>query len=198
MLGPPGSGKGTQARMLSHALNIDLIDVGKLLREEALLDSNIKKIMNSGLLLSDDVVNEFIKSKIKPVILNFILDGFPRTIIQAMFLEDMLKNNGFEVDTVIKLSVSDDILIKRLSKRLSCSLCGAIYNIVIKSCLSCGGKLVARDDDQSEVVKLRLAKYNEQSEELVRFYGNKVLDVNGNDTVNNVMEKIISKINCSS
>ena len=194
MLGPPGSGKGTQARNLSQLLSISLIDVGKLLREDALSD-DMKRIIDSGGLLPDDMVNHFVEGKLLAIISNFILDGFPRTIGQAHFLENLLQSNGMKTENIVRLVVSDDILIQRLAKRRSCSFCDTIYNDDnITTCLKCGDELKGRNDDSLEIVKLRLDKYYEKSRDIVEFYGDKILNVDGDDTVQNITEKIMFKI----
>ncbi len=194
LLGPPGSGKGTQARELSKLLGVALIDVGMLLRTEASSDDSIQKIMTSGGLLSDDIVNNFVKEKILPCIPNFILDGFPRTVLQAQFLHSLLQERNLEVGHVVRLVVSDSMIVDRLSKRLLCDSCGDIYTNKVKFCLKCGAALVERTDDSLDVINLRLVKYHEQSKCLAEFYRDKLFDVNGDDTVSNITKKIIYKV----
>lgn len=194
MLGAPGSGKGTQARQISQIYNSDHVDMGKLLRENS-IHSSAAKIMNSGGLLSDDMVNAFAMKKI-PIGSNFVLDGFPRTVGQARFLDTLLSNNNTKIDHLIRLVVDDDIVMMRLSQRLSCRGCGAIYNNRDEKivCLECGDKLVIRDDDSLSVIKSRLSKYHEKNKDMMCFFGDRVVNIDGNDIMGNVTKRIVSKI----
>lgn len=182
LLGPPGSGKGTYASRLSPKLGIPHICMGYLCREEVAkgteLGKEIKRIMEEGGLQRDEVVIKMLKERLEKedALKGFILDGFPRTIEQAKALEDMKK-----LDIVINLAVADEIIIARLSSRMTCKKCFKIYNILYLKpkkegiCDICGGELFQRKDDTPEVVKERIKVYNKQTEPLIMYYKDKGL-----------------------
>lgn len=187
-MGPPGSGKGTQASMLAKKLKIPTISTGNVLRREAELKSEIgimaQDYMNSGKLVPDYVVIDIIRNRMSQSDCDngFIVDGFPRTIAQAESFEEMLKSLNKKVDVVINFEASDDILLKRISGRFSCSKCGMIYNSYFKRtkkegvCDSCGSdEFESRPDDNRESVKKRLQVYQESSFDLIEYYKKKNL-----------------------
>ena len=187
-LGAPGSGKGTQASLLSASLNIESISTGDLLRKEVEKKSKIgvlaKSQMESGALVSDEVVINIIKEKIttKSCENGFILDGFPRNINQALKLEEMLENCKKKIDKVFNFEVEEDVLIKRIAGRYTCKKCGAVYNRYFKptskdgECDNCGSnELENRIDDNEETVKNRLKVYKESSFPLIEYYKKKHL-----------------------
>ena len=187
-LGAPGSGKGTQASLLSASLNIESISTGDLLRKEVEKKSKIgvlaKSQMESGALVSDEVVINIIKEKIttKSCENGFILDGFPRNINQALKLEEMLENCKKKIDKVFNFEVEEDVLIKRIAGRYTCKKCGAVYNRYFKptskdgECDNCGSnELENRIDDNEETVKNRLKVYKESSFPLIEHYKKKHL-----------------------
>lgn len=187
-LGAPGSGKGTQASLLSSSLNIESISTGDLLRKEVEKKSEIgilaKSQMESGALVSDDVVINIIKEKIttESCEKGFILDGFPRNINQALKLEEMLENCKKKIDKVFNFEVEEDVLIKRIAGRYTCKKCGAVYNRYFKptlkdgECDNCGSnELENRIDDNEETVKNRLKVYKESSFPLIEYYKKKHL-----------------------
>ena len=187
-LGAPGSGKGTQASLLSSSLNIESISTGDLLRKEVEKKSEIgilaKSQMESGALVSDDVVINIIKEKIttESCEKGFILDGFPRNINQALKLEEMLENCNKKIDKVFNFEVEEDVLIKRIAGRYTCKKCGAVYNRYFKptlkdgECDNCGSnELENRIDDNEETVKNRLKVYKESSFPLIEYYKKKHL-----------------------
>ncbi|MCL2775067.1 MAG: adenylate kinase [Oscillospiraceae bacterium] len=181
-LGAPGAGKGTQADNVSTELNIPSISTGVMLRE-AVADKTVmglkaKEYMDKGALVPDDVVISIIKERlVKPDCKNgFILDGFPRTVPQAEYLE----KSGVVIDLVIDIDVPDEKIIERMSGRRVCPDCGASYHVVYKPskkgdmCDKCGkGKLIVRNDDKPEVVLSRLQTYHEQTKPLKDFYAKK-------------------------
>lgn len=189
MLGAPGAGKGTQAEAISEAFNIPTISTGNIIREAIKNKTNVgiavKSYIDKGELVPDDVVIELVRNRlVLPDCENgYILDGFPRTVVQAEALITM----GVEITKVIDIVVSDEEITKRLSGRRVCSKCGASYHIVHKPtkvdgiCDKCGGETLLRDDDNAETVKARLAVYHKQTEPLVKFYTaqNKLYHVNG-------------------
>ena len=187
-LGAPGSGKGTQASLLSSSLNIESISTGDLLRREVEKKSKIgvlaKLQMESGALVSDDVVINIIKEKIttKSCEKGFILDGFPRNINQALKLEEMLENCNKKIDKVFNFEVEEDVLIKRIAGRYTCKKCGAVYNRYFKptfkegECDNCGSnEFENRSDDNEVTVKNRLKVYKESSFPLIEYYKKKHL-----------------------
>ena len=182
ILGPPGAGKGTYASRLTKILGIPHISTGDMVREEIKkqtdLGKKIKEYSDRGVLVPDDIIIKLLEERLKKPDCKegFILDGFPRTINQAEALEKIAK-----IDLVINLKVPDDIIITRLSNRLICSKCGAIYNLLTLKpkkegiCDKCGGKLYRREDDRPEVIRERLNIYRKQTEPLIDYYTKKGL-----------------------
>ncbi|MBM3579314.1 MAG: adenylate kinase [Alphaproteobacteria bacterium] len=182
-LGAPGSGKGTQASMLSSELNIPTISTGEALRKEVEQKSEIgnlaKSYMDSGKLVPDEVVVGIVKNRVSQIDCanGFILDGFPRSIPQAEALAKLVR-----IDRVVNFEVSDDVLIKRISGRFSCKACGAVYNRYFHPttqpgiCDKCGGtSFESRADDKEETVAKRLTTYLESTLPLTSFYQKKNL-----------------------
>jgi len=177
-LGAPGAGKGTQAENTSAELNIPTISTGVILREEvgsgSELGKKAKSFMNGGGLVPDEIIIEIIKLRLsKPDCASgFILDGFPRTVPQAEYLE----KEGVKIDLVIDIDVSDERITGRMGGRRSCLDCGASYHVTDKpskdgkTCDSCSAELKIRDDDKPEVVQRRLTTYHEQTAPLKGFY----------------------------
>lgn len=177
LLGPPGSGKGTYASILTKKLNIPHISTGDLVREEIKAGTKLGKeaaeYVNRGELIPDEKILEILKNRVsKPdCVKGFILDGYPRTLKQA---EDL--NKIANVDIVVNLNVSDEVIIERLGYRLVCRNCGAIYNEkTLKPkkpgvCDKCGGLLYKREDDKPEVIRERLKVYREKTQPLIDFY----------------------------
>lgn len=185
MLGAPGTGKGTIGKILSQDLNLVHISTGDIFREqiskETELGKKIKQYIDNGILVPDDVVIETVKARLleKDVENGAILDGFPRTAMQAEALKEFLKENKPQAKRVaIELNVPDDEIIRRVVNRLICTnkSCGAIYNKETKQpkqegiCDICGSTLKRREDDNEETVSKRLAIYHQNSEELLEFY----------------------------
>ena len=180
-LGAPGAGKGTQAENISEKLNIPNISTGVILREaineKTSMGLKAKEYMDKGALVPDAIVISIIKSRLtKPDCENgFILDGFPRTVPQAEYLEE----SGVVIDLVIDIHVPDDKIIERMSGRRVCPMCGASYHIKYKPshrgdiCGKCESRLIIRDDDKPKVVLSRLETYHKQTEPLKDFYGKK-------------------------
>ncbi|ADO45121.1 adenylate kinase [Hydrogenobacter thermophilus TK-6] len=178
-LGPPGAGKGTQAKMLSEELGFKHISTGDMLREAVKnatpLGLKAKEYMDRGDLVPDDIVIAMVEQvvlKEKKV----ILDGFPRTIAQATSLDSMLKKHGREVSKVILFEIDDEVIVDRLTGRRICPNCGAVYHLKFSPpkedqiCDICGTKLIQRQDDTEEVIRRRLEVYRRQTAELIDFY----------------------------
>jgi len=201
IFGPPGSGKGTYASRLEKRLGIAHVSTGDLVREEIRnqtpLGKTIEKYSSSGTLVPDKIITEILKKRLASELSKgFILEGYPRTVGQAKEL-DKITN----IDVVVNLNVPDDVIVKRLSARLQCKNCGAIYNqITMKpkvagKCDKCGGELFRRVDDQPEVIRERLKVYQEASEPVVDYYRSKNLlkDI-VNDDPNVDPEKVVDQI----
>ena len=187
-LGPPGSGKGTQASMLATELKIPTISTGEVLRKEVELQSEIgnlaKSYMNSGGLVPDEVVVGIIKNRItqEDCQKGFILDGFPRNMNQAIVLDSMLDSLNKKIDIVFNFEIGDDILIKRIAGRFSCKECGTVYNRYFKQpvkegvCDNCkSDQFESRADDNESTVTNRLKVYHNSTAELIGYYEKKNL-----------------------
>ena len=180
-LGAPGAGKGTQAENVSAELNIPSISTGVILREaiSEKTDTGLKakEYMDKGELVPDETVIGVIKERLAQADCEngFILDGFPRTVPQAEYLE----KSGVIIDLVINIHVPDEAIIERMTGRRTCPLCGASYHIIYKPshrgdiCGRCEGRLIIRDDDKPEVVLKRLETYHKQTAPLIDFYDKK-------------------------
>ncbi|MEM1543078.1 MAG: adenylate kinase [Candidatus Bathyarchaeia archaeon] len=190
ILGPPGSGKGTYASRLTNILGIPHISTGDMVREEIRAQTEIgrkiREYSDRGELVPDEIIIGLLIERLKKpdAQKGFILDGFPRTIGQAEALEEITS-----IDVVINLNVPDEIIIQRLSNRLTCRRCGAIYNrLTLKPkvdeiCDICGGELYQREDDKPEVISERLKVYRRSTEPLIDYYRKRGLlkDVYCND-----------------
>jgi adenylate kinase len=183
LLGPPGSGKGTQAKRIEQTHGIVQLSTGDMLRAEIASDSalgrRVKGIMDAGELVPDDIIITLIRGRIgKPDCRNgFILDGFPRTLPQAQALDRMLDQNHLRLDAVIEFEVDEAALVDRLAGRFSCTQCGASYHErdrrprVEGVCDVCGGcEFVCRADDRPETVKARLGVYHRQTAPILPYY----------------------------
>ena len=205
LMGPPGAGKGTQAQRLEKKLNIVQLSTGDMLRAEVNSGSDLglqaKEIMNSGGLVSDDLIIAMISARIdnEDCKNGFILDGFPRTPPQAEALDIMLVDKGMQVDHVIEIMVDDDAMVKRITGRYSCSNCGAGYHKDFQKpkidgiCDQCGGKDFSfRADDNAETVRSRLSSYHEQTLPVLRYYKEKNIlkSVDGMIPINNVTDQL--------
>lgn len=182
LFGPPGVGKGTQAKLLAEEFNVPHISTGDLLRtavkNETPLGIKAREYVESGNLVPDEImiglIDELLsKGKAKE---GFILDGFPRTVAQAKALDSMFEEKGVALDHVISLRVEHEEVIRRLSSRRMCRRCGRIFNLNqledkgISTCEVCGGELFQRNDDKPETVRHRLEVYLEQTKPLKDFY----------------------------
>lgn len=203
LFGPPGAGKGTQAKELSQKYDIPHISTGDILRanvrEGTELGLKAKEYMDKGELVPDQVLIGLIKDRLEePDCENgYLLDGYPRTIPQADALEDILGEISKPLDVVINIDVSDEEVVKRISGRRTCS-CGESYHVMFNPpekeglCNACGAQLYQRDDDSEDVVRQRLAVYNEKTKPLINYYEEKglLVNVDGNGSVDKVFETI--------
>ncbi len=182
MLGAPGAGKGTQAKMIAEEYGIPHISTGDIFRANLKagteLGEKAKVYMDQGLLVPDDLTCDLVVDRIAQEDCKdgFILDGFPRTIPQADCLTDALDKRGEKMEYAIDVNVPDENIIKRMSGRRVCPNCGATYHIVTMPpkvegiCDACGTKLILRADDEEETVKKRLDVYHEQTQPLIEYY----------------------------
>ncbi len=182
LLGPPGAGKGTQARLLSLHLQVPHISTGDMFREHTAQGTEIGKkvqaIMDSGGLVTDDITNAMMKERLtRPDARGgFILDGYPRTTAQAEYLDQLLGTLGRKVDRALSYKVADEVLIERTSGRRSCPRCGAVYHVSQNPpqtggfCDRDGAGLVQRDDDKPETVEKRLKEYEAKTAPVKRHY----------------------------
>lgn len=197
MLGAPGAGKGTQAKMLAEKYGIPHISTGDIFRanikNNTELGKKAKGYMDAGQLVPDELVVDLVVDRIKNAdcIKGFILDGFPRTIPQAEALDYALNNQNEKIDYAINVDVPDENIIERMSGRRACVGCGATYHIVYNPtkkegiCDACGQELILRDDDKPETVKKRLTVYHEQTQPLIDHYDKKgaLLTVDGTQDI---------------
>lgn len=187
LLGPPGAGKGTQAKKLVAEMGIPQISTGDILREAARngteLGKQAKPLMDAGKLVPDALVIGIIEERLKAAdaVKGFILDGFPRTVPQAEALEGMLKKSGRGIDRVLSIEVPEDVIVERISGRRSCPNDGSVFHVTGNPpkregiCDACGGALVQRDDDKKEKVVERNKQYWEKTAPLIAFYSERKL-----------------------
>jgi adenylate kinase len=204
-LGAPGAGKGTQAREVSRHFSIPQISTGDMLREavrdETPLGLAAKAKMEAGELVPDEVVCGIVEQRIgqPDCQRGFILDGFPRTLAQAEFVDRMLQAKGKGSPLVLDIKVDPDLLVKRLSGRRICSVCGEIYNVYFSPpkvdcvCDKEGGKLVQRVDDSEETIRQRLVAYGKQTIPLIDYYRRKgaLQEVDGNRAPEPIAKELI-------
>ena len=206
MLGPPGAGKGTQAKLISSGYGIPQISTGDLLRDNVArgteLGVKVKELLSAGALVSDDLVCDMVAERLgrSDCDRGFILDGFPRTVVQAEWLDGYLKNRQFSnggapsggmTPVVIRLVVEYNRLLQRITGRRSCPTCGRIYNVYFQPpkvegiCDVDGGRFVVRPDDTEEVVVERLKAYEKLTLPLVDYYHVKgrLVEINGDQPV---------------
>lgn len=205
LVGPPGVGKGSQAKILAKDLNLPHISTGDMFRkhfaELTPLGKKAKDYTDQGLLVPDDVTNEMVNERLQEddCVNGFILDGYPRNVNQANYLNNILNELGKKLDCVIDIESDEETIVKRLTGRRVCTTCGAVYHIennppkVEGICDICGNKLIQRVDDQEATVRTRLKVYNDETFPLIDYYRNKnlLLVVNGNQTIDEVAQEII-------
>lgn len=208
LLGPPASGKGTQAARLEDKLEIPHVASGDLfrynLKNETELGLKAKTYMDKGELVPDDVTIAMVLDRLSREDCDdgALLDGFPRTIPQAEALDEALAEKGESIDLVLNIQVPEDVLIKRVTGRRLCRQCGASYHLEYKPpeepgvCDKCGGELYQRDDDTEETARKRLEVYREQTQPLVDYYSDKDLLVNidGDQSIDEVTESLLDAI----
>jgi adenylate kinase len=204
MLGAPGAGKGTQAKMLADKYGIPHISTGDIFRanikNNTELGKKAKGYMDAGQLVPDELVVDLVVDRIKnkDCMKGFILDGFPRTIPQAEALDYALNNQNEKIDYAINVDVPDENIINRMAGRRACVGCGATYHVEfnppkkVDTCDICGQALILRDDDKPETVKKRLEVYHAQTQPLIDHYGKKgaLLTIDGTQDIQDVFKSI--------
>jgi len=202
-MGPPGSGKGTQAAFISKEMDIPHISTGdmfrKAIRDNTELGVKAKEYMDAGKLVPDEVTIGIVRERLQEPDCKkgFLLDGFPRTVAQAEALDEILASLDMQLDAVIDIQVPREELLKRLTGRRMCK-CGASYHITFSpplqdgKCDKCGGDLYQRQDDTEETINNRLDVYNEQTKPLIEFYAKQGLlkNINGNQEIELVLAEI--------
>jgi len=206
LLGAPGSGKGTQAKMLVQKYGIPQISTGDLLREAAARGTELglqaKATMDAGQLVSDDVVLGMIRERIRnpDTARGFVLDGFPRNLAQASALDNLLNAAEQPLDVAVLLNVDFDILMQRLTGRRTCGTCGRVYNVYTTPpklegrCDVCGGALRSRADDNEETIGNRLRVYETQTRPLIAYYQrkNRMVEVDGVGDIDTIFARLVS------
>jgi adenylate kinase len=183
LFGPPGCGKGTQSASLAERFGIPAISTGEMFRAECKAGTELGRmacsILCSGGLVSDDIVNGIVASRIaRPdCARGFLLDGYPRTVPQAQAFAALLRERGLPEPTVVHLDVADSVLLQRLTARRQCPQCKRIYNVISQPprtegrCDDDGAELITREDDQEQVIRQRLQAYAEQTGPILKYYG---------------------------
>jgi len=209
LIGPPGSGKGTQAKLLEDKYDLKQLSSGDMLRAAVAEGSEIgkkaKSYMEAGQLVPDELVVEIVTDQIEKADgKGFILDGFPRNVHQAEVLDRMLEENGHEIDRVPVIEVSDDRLVERVAGRFTCASCGEGYHDKFKQpevegvCDKCGGtEFIRRPDDNPETVRNRLDVYHEQTKPLIDYYEQqgKVRMIDGEQSIERVTKHLEEAMN---
>jgi adenylate kinase len=209
LLGPPGAGKGTQARALATLWGIPQVSSGDLLRtvvrEDSELGRQAASYMDRGQLVPDELVLKLIAERLrkKDARKGFILDGFPRNVMQAEALANGLEKAGLTLDKAVAVIVPDEEIVKRISGRRTCAKCNAMYHVAFEPparpgvCDKCGGELYQREDDAEETVRERLKVFAEATRPLLDYYGRLGLleQVNGVGRTDDVEKRILSAVN---
>ncbi len=209
LLGPPGVGKGTQANLIANEFNIKHYSTGdifrEILNESSKLSRKLVKYVNTGELVPDEIVIQTIKKVLSNDGINrkgWILDGFPRNLIQAEMLDDLLLEENKKLNFAVYLYADKNILIDRLSKRRVCSVCGIIYSLQTNPpkengiCDKCGGKLIQRKDDKKETILKRILIFEDEFNPIREYYINEgiLIEVNGKGEVKDVFNQIIEEL----
>ena len=208
LIGPPGGGKGTQAKFLIDHFAIPQISTGDMLRgninNNTSMGKEAQKFMNSGQLVPDSIILDMMQKRLteQDCKNGYILDGFPRTIPQAEGLDYLLKGVNQQLDHVIVMNVPDNLIITRLSNRRSCKGCGQVYNLIFEppenagKCNNCNEELYLREDDNPATIQQRLTVYHQQTKPVIKYYSDqrltKVIDSKG--TIDEIRSDILKNI----
>lgn len=205
LLGPPGAGKGTQASAIVNEYKIPHISTGDMFRENINNNTDLgkeaKKYMDQGNLVPDELVVSMVADRIKKDDCKdgFLLDGFPRTLVQGEELDKVLSSLGLKLDRVINLDLDESVVVERIIGRRICPECGATYHVKFNPpkeeniCDKCSSKLLQREDDTKEVVEQRYRVYEEQTEPLIDYYNkqNLIMNIDGSKDIDEISKDII-------
>lgn len=204
IFGPQGSGKGTQAKLISEKLGLFYFESGEFLRNLAESNPRIDEIINKkGELLPDEEIFSYATEYLEkndPDGKNIIFDGYPRSVKQYELLTKWLETKDSRVDKAILLNISEEVSVKRLSARRICTKCGNVYNLITnlppKGVCECGGELVQREDDKPEAIKKRLDLYKKNTKPLIEIFKKDglLVEINGERPINTIFEDIIGNI----
>ena len=203
ILGPQGSGKGTQAKILAEKFGLYYFEMGSFLRELSSHNAEVADFIRKGILVPDDLFFMSMKQLMEDKILKgggMVLDGFPRTRGQYQTLKNWFKQNGLKIDKMILLEIDDGVVVQRLAARRTCEKCGALYNLVTspvpsdpEKCDKCGGRLMQRADDNPETIKKRLSQYQENTLPLLEDAKKDgiLVKINGDQSIEEVTSNIL-------
>jgi adenylate kinase len=209
LMGPPGAGKGTQAKRIARKLNIPHISTGDMLREAVAagtdLGLKVKEIMDKGFLVPDDLMIDLVRERLarEDTKNGFILDGFPRTVEQAIALDKMLDELKKEIHVALLVDADEEEIVKRISSRRVCPECGKVYNLltlipeVEGYCDNDGSKLIQRDDDRPETVRARYRVYSDKTAPVIRYYSGEkgnLVKVDGSGEIDTVTAEIVNHL----
>ncbi len=208
LLGPPGAGKGTQAKWLQERFEACQVSTGDILRkavaEQTPLGKQAAAYINRGALVPDSLIVDLVAERLKEKDCDkgFVLDGFPRTISQAESLEEILKKMRLALDCVLSVQVPHRVIVERLAGRRTCKGCGALYHLTLDPpskegvCDRCGGELYQRDDDREETITARLKVYEAQTAPLVNYYRERGMlrEIDGVGKVNEIRSRVLQAL----
>jgi adenylate kinase len=208
LLGPPGAGKGTQAKLLHEEFGACQVSTGDLLRkavaDKTVLGKRAAEYIRRGALVPDDLIVDLVRECLKErdCQKGFVLDGFPRTIPQAQSLQEILKEMGSGLDRVLSIQVPRSVIIERLSGRRICKDCGALYHSLFDRpkkeavCDRCGGELYQREDDREDTINARLNVYETQTAPLIHYYREKGMlrDIDGTGKVDDIHRRVLAAL----
>lgn len=208
IMGAPGSGKGTYAKILKDIFAVPHISTGEMFRKAISEGTELGKLAQSlidkGNFVPDDITNKLVKQRLteEDCKNGFLLDGYPRNLEQAKAFTEILKELNIELDAVINLNIEDDEIVKRIVNRRLCTKCGQGYNVVTMPpkhegiCDLCNSPLYTRADDNEETVKIRLTVYNDQTKPLVEYYEalNQLLNIDSNQEIEKVVKTIVKAV----
>jgi adenylate kinase len=209
LVGPPGAGKGTQAKYIASYLSVPPISTGDIFRANVTqgtpLGLEAKRYMDDGKLVPDEVTINMVRGRLAEpdAVDGFLLDGFPRTVPQANELDKMLADLGTQLDVVLELVVDNDEVVRRLSGRRTCKKCGKIWHVEFDAptkpdvCDQCGdGELFQRDDDKAETIAKRLVEYGSKTAPLIDFYGaqGKLVGIDATGLVEDITQRAIDSL----
>lgn len=209
LIGPQGSGKGTQAEKLIEKFNLAHVEMGGLLRriaaEDSILGHKVAEIISAGKLVPDDIVIKILNNCLGSIgrIDGILFDGFPRVVSQAQYFEKFLSEKSQKIDIVIYLSLPREEVFKRLSSRRTCEKCGKVFNVLTKPpkiegvCDFCQGKLMIRDDETPEKINARLEAFEKQTLPMVEYFRQKDLleEIDGNRPIDMIFTDIVQRLN---